>query len=293
MSGRPVRRLRQSAPVSAADLTERLRHVRWVDGGSGAGLEPIPVPVDSCGLDVDALAAHPLVRAALLTPAHQFPTGVALSAQRRAHLLARAERVDALVIEDDYDAEFRYDRAPLAALQGTDPTRVLLVGSVSKTLSPALGIGWSVVPHRFADALAGVDLPGATPPTLDQLALAALVLDGGYDRHLRAVRRRYRSRRDALTAALREALPDVDLSGIAAGLHLLAHLPAGVPPAAVTAHAARHGLRLTPLAAYRSAPAGARDALVLGYGNLADTALPEAVALLTEALRASGPGRTP
>ena len=265
---------------------------------AATGLELVSVPVDEYGLDVAALAAHGGVRAVLVTPAHQFPTGVALSAPRRAALLAWAEDVDAVVIEDDYDAEFRYDRAPVAALQGMDPAQVVLVGSVSKTLAPALGIDWAVLPHRWGSTLDAAGRPGPTPPTLDQLAMVDLLTSGGYDRHLRSARRRYRARRDALTTALREALPEVELTGMAAGLHLLAHLPSGVPAAAVVEAAVTSGLRLTPLAAYRAtsqtAPEDAREALVLGYGNLADTALPDAAALLTHAVRTSTPpGQAP
>ncbi len=266
---------------------------------AATGLELVPVPVDSRGLDVLALAAHRGVRAVILTPAHQFPTGVALSAPRRAALLAWARRVDAVVIEDDYDAEFRYDRAPVAALQGMDPARVVLVGSTSKTLAPALGIGWAVVPHRWGTALDAAGRPAVTPPVLDQLALDDLLTGGGYDRHLRAARRRYRARRDALTTAMHHALPEVELTGMAAGLHLLAHLPHSVPAAAVVEHAAVRGLRLTPLTAYGATPRTTpenleveREALVLGYGNLADTAVGEAIALLADALRASTTPRT-
>ncbi|MGK5558910.1 PLP-dependent aminotransferase family protein, partial [Actinomadura kijaniata] len=165
------------------------------------------VPVDGEGLDVAALERTG-ARAVLVTPAHQYPTGVVLSPRRRAELVAWARRVDGLIIEDDYDAEFRYDRDPVGCLQGIDPERVALLGSVSKALAPALRLGWVVAPPRWADRLrqhrAHTDL-GA--PALDQHALAHLLSSGGYDRHLRAMRRRYRARRDALADALRTRLP--------------------------------------------------------------------------------------
>ncbi len=252
-----------------------------------AGLEVVPVPVDEHGLDDVALADRRGVRAVIVTPAHQFPTGVVLAAHRRAALLGWARRVDALIIEDDYDAEFRYDRPPVAALQGMDPDRVLLVGSVSKTLSPALGIGWALAPPRWAQQLRGHGGPSAAPPTIDQLALAALLTDGGYTQHLRAARRRYRARRDALVTGLRTALPQVHLTGIAAGLHLLAHLPPGIPAAGVVTHAARRHLDLTPLSTYCATTTTGAQGLVLGYGNLADTAVLDGVALLSDAVRAT------
>ncbi|PFG44423.1 GntR family transcriptional regulator/MocR family aminotransferase [Isoptericola jiangsuensis] len=247
-----------------------------------AGLEPVPVPVDAGGVDVDALVAASArtgARVALLTPAHQFPTGVPLSGERREQVLAWARSVDGLVVEDDYDAEFRYDRRPVAALQRLDPERVVLVGSVSKTLSPAVGVGWVVLPVAWRAAFA--DVPGGGPSVLDQLTFARLVAGGGYDRHLRAARGRYRRRHDALAAALDEVLPQVRLTGLAAGLHVLAHLPASAPDAAeVVRAAARLDVGLVDLRRYQCRPAATSRALVLGYGNLADARLAAAVARL-------------
>jgi GntR family transcriptional regulator/MocR family aminotransferase len=247
-----------------------------------AGLEPVPVPVDDDGVDVAALAAAARrtgARAALLTPAHQFPTGVPLSGERREAMLAWARDVDGLVVEDDYDAEFRYDRRPVAALQRLDPGRVVLLGSVSKTLSAAFGLGWAVLPATWRAAFA--DLAGGGPSVLDQLTFARLLTGGGYDRHLRAARGRYRRRHDALTAALGRALPEVRLSGLAAGLHLLAHLPDDAPDAAdVVRSAARAGVGLVDLRRYQARPDARSRSLVLGYGNLVDARLDEAVVRL-------------
>jgi GntR family transcriptional regulator/MocR family aminotransferase len=204
----------------------------------------------------------------MVTPAHQFPTGTVLSPERRAGLLAWARDVDGLILEDDYDAEFRYDRRPVGTVQGMDPTRVALFGSVSKTLSPALGLGWVAVPPQWTPAV-------QAPPVLDQLALADFVENGGYDRHLRAARLRYRARRDRLV----EALGPARLSGVAAGLHLVLHLEQEA--GAVVRKARESGVKVANLDDYRVAPG--EPALVLGYGNLADNAVGAAARLLRKA----------
>ncbi|WP_235191158.1 MocR-like pyridoxine biosynthesis transcription factor PdxR [Amycolatopsis rifamycinica] len=233
----------------------------------GAGMTVDPVPVDDEGIDVGRIPAG--VRAVLVTPAHQFPTGSVLSPRRRAELLAWARDVDGLILEDDYDAEFRYDRRPVGTVQGTDPGRVALFGSVSKTLSPALGLGWAVLPPRWT-------VHAHPPPVVDQLALAGFVESGGYDRHLRSARLRYRARRDRLVAAL----GPVRLSGVAAGLHLVLHLDQDA--AAVVRRAKAAGVKVTDLDDYRTAPG--EPALVLGYGNLADTGVEAAARLLRRAM---------
>ena len=234
------------------------------------GLATVPVPVDSEGLDVAALAGTDLA-AVLVTPAHQFPTGVVLSPGRRAELLAWARRRDGLVLEDDYDAEFRYDREPVGCLQGLAPDRVVLVGSVSKALAPALRLGWLCAPPAWRDAFAALkahaDLGG---PVLEQVAFAHLLADGGYDRHLRRARRMHRVRRDALLAALRLHLPGARVTGVAAGLHLLIELPPTVDTDELVARAYELGL----------APLAAGHGLVLGYAAHSPDQLDEAVRLL-------------
>ncbi len=163
-----------------------------------AGLEAVPVPVDAEGLDVAALRATQ-ARAVLVTPAHQCPTGVALSPSRRRELVAWANEVDGVIFEDDYDAEFRYDRQAVGSLQGLDPERVFALGSVSKTIAPAIRIGWVLAPPRFLEALTEEkQLSSRGAPGLDQEALALLIESGRFDRHLRRVRDLYRARRDAL-----------------------------------------------------------------------------------------------
>ncbi len=206
------------------------------------GVELVDVPVDDSGLRVDVLAATGC-RAVLCTPAHQYPTGVVLSPTRREQLLRWASEVDGLIIEDDCDAEFRHDRAPLGCLQGMDPQHVALLGSVSKTLAPALRIGWVLSPPQLLSELRGIkrdDDFGSN--AIDQHVLACLLASGGYDRHLRGLRRRYRQRRDAFIQAFGRRLPSWDVMGSAGGLHLTVALPAGIPEGRLVAAAAGLGL---------------------------------------------------
>ncbi len=259
---------------------------RLRDAIGRAGLAPAAVPVDADGLVVEAIP--PQVRAVLLTPAHQFPTGVVLAPHRRTALVEWARRVDGVVLEDDYDAEFRYDRRPVGTVQGSDPSRVVLLGSLSKTLVPALGLGWMVIPQRLVPARRTSAEWPAPVPVLDQLAFASLIETGAYDRQLRSVRRSYLARRDALVDALGRLLPGCAISGVAAGLHLVLALPPGTDAPAVVRRAAAHGLRVTDLAGYRIRPVD-RPALVLGYGNLAEATVEAAVTVLAAAVRAGGP----
>ncbi|TDV34897.1 PLP-dependent aminotransferase family protein [Actinophytocola oryzae] len=255
---------------------------RLRDAAATAGLRVHPVPVDGDGLRVDELA-RTAARAVVVGAAHQFPTGTVLSPERRASLVRWAREADGYVIEDDYDAEFRYDRHPVAVMQGMDPRRVFLLGSVSKTLSPALGLGWLVAPTAMTGALRAANPVAVAPPVLDQLALATFVDRGWYDAHLRAGRRRFRARRDLLVRVLGAEVPSGRVAGTAAGLHILLHLPEATGTRATVRAAADAGLRLADLDDYRVAGSPDR-ALVLGYGNISDTDIPGAVALLREAL---------
>ncbi|MFL1898092.1 PLP-dependent aminotransferase family protein [Streptomyces tauricus] len=256
---------------------------RLRDAATSAGLRVHLVPVDRDGLRVDDLAGTP-ARAVVVGAAHQFPTGTVLSPARRARLVRWAREVDGFVVEDDYDAEFRYDRHPVAVMQGMDPGRVFLLGSVSKTLSPALGLGWSVAPAAMTPVLRAANPVAAAPPVLDQLALATFIDRGWYDAHLRAARRRFRTRRDLLVRTLGEQVPQGRVAGTAAGLHILLHLPDDTDTAGAVRAAAAVGLRLADLDDYRTNRPAER-ALVLGYGNIDDTEIPPAVTLLSEALR--------
>jgi GntR family transcriptional regulator/MocR family aminotransferase len=251
---------------------------------TAAGAGVCAVPVDGDGLCTDRLlAADP--DAVLVTPAHQFPTGVPLAAVRRSELVAWARR-GRLVIEDDYDAEYRYDRSPLQAVQGLAPDHVAYVGSVSKTLAPALRLGWLVLPPGLvAPVTEAKRLRDGGTGTLAQLALAHLIESGDYDRHLRRARLRYRARRDALLHALGLHIPAARVAGISAGLHVLVTLPPQTDLPALESSARRRRLAITPVARfYRLPPPAAAPQLVVGYGNVDAAAAEAAVRLLAEAI---------
>jgi GntR family transcriptional regulator/MocR family aminotransferase len=218
----------------------------------------------------------------LLTPAHQFPLGVTLHPRRR----RAAARWGGVVIEDDYDGEFRYDRQPVGALQALAPDRVIYAGTASKSLAPALRLGWLVVPPRLLDAVAGQLVAG--PPSLDQLTLAEFIGSGRYDRQVRRVRLAYRRRRDRLAAEL--ARRGWRVTGIAAGLHAVAELPSARAERQLVRLAGRHALALQGLESYRAPGAEAdRAGLVIGYGRPAEHAYTTALARLCAVLDA-GPG---
>ncbi|GGZ64355.1 GntR family transcriptional regulator [Streptomyces subrutilus] len=245
-------------------------------------MEVVPVPVDGAGLDVAALRASG-AGAVLLTPAHQFPTGVVLDGERRRDLLGWAT-AGGLVIEDDYDAEHRYDRAPVPALRGLLPERVCYAGSVSKLLAPALRLGWLLVPPALRDSVTEAkrhaDLGN---PVLAQLVLARLMDSGELERHLRFVRRRHRRRRDAMLRALAERLPGARVHGAAAGLHLMVTFDgARFEDTALAAAALALGVKAHPLSWHRLAPGP--PGLVLGYAAGPTGAIEEGIAVLGAAL---------
>jgi GntR family transcriptional regulator/MocR family aminotransferase len=252
---------------------------------AAAGMRPRFVPVDGDGIRVDALANTPCT-AAVVTAAHQFPLGCALSPNRRHALLAWAREHDGLVVEDDYDAEHRYDRPALRAMQAMDPGRVAYVGSVSKTLAPAVRLGWLVAPAWLrADLVKRKRLSDLGCSPLPQAAFAALLRSGRYDRHLRRTRLLYRRRRDALLAALAEHLPAWQPIGIAAGLHVLLRLPEGMDDSVVHQRLAGRGVFAPPLSSYARGTAGSRyPGLVLGYAALSADRLRAAVAEIAAAL---------
>jgi len=245
-----------------------------------AGMRTIPVAVDGDGIRVDELVRGE-ARAVLVTPAHQFPLGVVLAPARRAALLAWARDRKALVLEDDYDAEYRYDRAPIGALQGVAPEQVLYAGSASKMLAPALRLGWLVLPAGLVDAVAAIKYRSDLgSPAIEGLAFAHFLGSGGLDRHLRRVRPRYRARRDALVAALGRHIPAARVRGIAAGLHALVELPAGCDERALVAEAARHGIGIYGVSTYHASGIAAQPALVLGYAALPEPAIEAGIAEL-------------
>ncbi len=245
-----------------------------------AGLRTRPLGVDGEGARTGELTAA--AGAVLLTPAHQFPTGVALTPARRAAAVDWARTTGGLIVEDDYDGEFRYDRKPVGALQGLAPEHVVYAGSLSKSLSPALRLGWLVLPDQLRDqVLAAKGLRESWASTLDQLALADFIECGAYDRHVRRMRLRYRDRRDQLVAVLAARAPEVRVTGISAGLHAVLELPPGrESPALAAAHAA--GLALDGLSSYQhpADPTPPREGLVVGYAAPPDSAFTRALATL-------------
>jgi GntR family transcriptional regulator / MocR family aminotransferase len=251
-----------------------------------AGMTAVHVPVDDRGIDVEALV-RTAARAVVVTPAHQCPTGVLLAPERRHALVEWARRVDGYVIEDDYDAEFRYDRQPVGSMQGLAPDRVIAMGSVSKTLAPALRLGWIVSPPELIDRI-GVEkqLLGRGAPALDQLALAVMIESGRFDRHLRHMRSVYGNRRDTLVAAIAEHAPGVVVTGLAAGCHAVLRLPAGVAEHEVVATARERSVGLYGMSGYRSVSCpGVHAELVIGFGGVSDGAITRAIARVADLLR--------
>ncbi|HUA02549.1 MAG TPA: PLP-dependent aminotransferase family protein [Solirubrobacteraceae bacterium] len=248
------------------------------------GIEAVPVSIDEHGIDVDALAATG-ARAVILTPTHQFPTGTALAPARRHALVAWAEERDATIIEDDYDAEFRYDRDPVGALQGLAPDRVALIGTVSKSLAPALRLGWVVCPrHLLEPVIEDKRLSDRGSPTLEQLALGTLIESGRYDRHLRRMRDVYGRRRDRLVAALAQHAPHIGLHGLAAGFHAVASLGPDADEAAIVEAARERSIGLYAMGDYRLSRSSGPPQLVLGFGNLSETAIGHGIAAIGDLL---------
>ncbi len=243
------------------------------------GLDVVAQPVDGQGVIVQGLDCD----AVIVTPAHQFPTGSVLSGPRRRELVDWATRADGLLIEDDYDSEFRYDREPVRALQGLRPDRVAYLGTVSKTLAPALRLGWVVAPEWLVDELRQAKrLADDFTPALDQLALERLIASGEYDRQLKRARQVYRRRRDVLVDALHQAAPQLRIEGIAAGVHLVVALPDTVDDAAIATEAKEAGIALDPLSRFQIHTR--RSGLVLGYGRLHESVIPAAVQALSPIL---------
>jgi GntR family transcriptional regulator / MocR family aminotransferase len=246
---------------------------------------PVRVPVDELGVDVAALAASG-ARAVVVTPAHQSPTGVVLAAARRHELVEWASRHDGYIVEDDYDSEFRYDREPVGVLQGIAPDRVFTVGTVSKALAPSIRLGWVLAPPALSGAVAEAKLLSDRGTSgLDQLALAALLRSGRYDRHLRKMRGVYARRRAALIEALERHAPGVRLTGLAAGFHAVAHLPEGADEDAVVAEALRRSVGLYGMAPFRAARVPAPPQLVLGFGLTGERAIEAGIAAVADLLR--------
>jgi GntR family transcriptional regulator / MocR family aminotransferase len=244
-----------------------------------AGLEVVGIPVDGDGIRVDLLRASG-ADAVILTPSHQWPTGAVLSARNRATVIRWATERGAIIVEDDYDAEYRYDRTPVGALQGLAPGHVVYAGSASKTLAPGLRLGWFVLPGRLTEPMAAAKIAADRgSPALEQVALADLIARGEFDRHLRRMRPVYRRRRDALLSALARHLPWLQPVGVSAGLHLVTWLPPHLDEGAVVGAARRAGVGLDAVGPYRITNPGP-GGLIFGYATVSERAIAEGVARL-------------
>lgn len=246
-------------------------------------LEVVPVPIDDDGIDVAALAAA-APDAVVVTPAHALPLGAVLAPSRRRQLVAWARESDALVMEDDYDAELRYDRGPAGALQGLAPDVVVLAGTASKTLAPALRLGWLLLPADLVPvAVTARTMADGGGPRIEERALADLISSGAFDRHVRTARQRYRAKRATLLGALATALPGARVRGIAAGLHVVLELPEGVAEDAVITTAEQAGVHVHGLSTFTRAHAHP-PSLVLGYGLPSERELRQAVETIAAAV---------
>jgi GntR family transcriptional regulator/MocR family aminotransferase len=262
----------------SADTSQTLRAVEAI------GLRTVHVPVDDLGIDVGALD-NSGARVVVVTPAHQSPTGVVLAARRRHALVEWANRNDGFIIEDDYDSEFRYDREPVGVLQGLAPGRVFTIGTASKALAPAVRLGWILAPPSLAAAVAEEkQISDRGSSTLDQLVLAALLESGRYDRHLRRMRAIYASRRARLIAILDRYAPGVRLTGLAAGFHAVAHLPATADERAVVAAARERRVGLYGMGDLRAAQVAGPPQLVLGFGQVGERAIEPGIAAVADLL---------
>ena len=250
-----------------------------------AGLRCPPIAVDSHGADVTALGDMPDVGGVLLTPSHQFPIGVPLHSDRRAAVIDWARRTGGVIIEDDYDGEFRYDRSPVGALHGVDPEHVIYMGTASKSLAPGLRLGWLVLPDRLVEAVARQrGETEATSGFVDQLAMAEFIVSGSYDRHIRTMRAQYRRRREQLVTAVARSSPTSTVTGMPAGLQVMLEL-AGGDESALSRQLAWRRLGVRGLDWYRHPEIdNERNGLVIGYAAPAPSAWSAALEALVRLL---------
>jgi GntR family transcriptional regulator / MocR family aminotransferase len=254
-----------------------------------AGHAVIPLAVDAAGARVEMLAGRDDVGAVVLTPNRQHPLGVTLSARRRAWLLDWARGTGALVVEDDYDGEFRYDTHPIGPLQGLEPGVVIYAGTASKTLAPGLRLGWLAVPSGFLQPLLEQKrLSEGQAGVLEQLAFTEFLRSGRYDRHVRKMRLRYRNRRDVLMRALASGVPGLRIAGTAAGLNLLVHLPDAAAEQAAVAAARSRGIGIEGLLGSGYYVDGGSAGLIVGYAAPPEHAFPAAVAAIVAVLQTVG-----
>ncbi len=258
-----------------------------IDAAERVGLPWVPVPVDESGVSVAALGRS-TASAVVVTPAHHFPLGSVLAADRRADIVAWARDRGGLIVEDDYDAEYRYDHEPIGAIQGLAPEHVVYCGSASKVLAPGLRLGWLVAPDRLVKPLAAAkEASDRGSPALEQLAFADFLARGDFDHHLRRMRSTYRQRRGVLLRALARDAPELVPAGASAGLHVTAWLPEGADEEAVVAAARDAGIRIAGLAGYWVEARDRRPGLIFGYGTAGDRAIEEGVAKIGTLVRGS------
>ena len=255
---------------------------------ASAGLGIIPIPVDEAGIDVGRLGKSN-ADGVLVTPTHQSPTGFVLSGERRCELLDWLGSRKCFALEDDYDAEFRYDRGPVGALQGLAPERVVYAGTASKTLAPGLRIGWLVVPDAMREAILSEHrLADYGAPRIEQNALATFINDGDLDRHLRRMRLIYRERRNALVSAIDEFLPEASIDGISAGLHAVVSLPESIDEQAVSSEGARRGVHIEFMSKWYVRKRARPSTILIGYAQSDGSILRAGIRILAEAIHAVG-----
>jgi GntR family transcriptional regulator / MocR family aminotransferase len=259
---------------------------------AASGLEVVAVGVDEGGVKVEELERSE-ADAVVLTPAHQHPTGVVLAGDRRQALLAWLRDRDAIAIEDDYDAEFRYDRTAIGALQGLDPDRVVYAGTVSKTLAPGLRLGWLAVPDGLLDPVTdGKALADWGTARIEQLAFADFLSRGELDRHVRRMRAEYRRRRDLLVEQIKRVLPEAKVRGVAAGLHVPVELPNGWEEEAILDSARARDIALVAMGPSWIGARCGPPTLLVGYGQLPRPTIAAAMQELADAVRAAAPANS-
>lgn len=239
------------------------------------GLRTVAIPLDDEGINVERLSAAG-VGAVVVTPAHQYPTGVTMSAQRRGDLVDWARHTGGWIIEDDYDGEYRYDRRPIGALQGLAPERVIYAGTASKSLAPALRIGWLAVPEELRDDLLRASNTRAAISAIDQHALVDFIERGEFDRHVRQMRTTYRRRSESLRSMLAGAAPWLTVGDGQAGLHLMARLTSNLGEATVLAACDRASVGLLGLVTHHGSTA-AGPGFAIGFSRPSDHHFPAAL----------------
>ncbi|HEU5134186.1 MAG TPA: PLP-dependent aminotransferase family protein [Steroidobacteraceae bacterium] len=255
---------------------------------TSAGLDVVPIPVDGEGIDVGRLA-RTNADGVLVTPTHQSPTGSVLSGERRGELLDWLKAKRCFALEDDYDAEFRYDRGPVGALQGLAPERVVYAGTASKTLAPGLRLGWLVVPQAMRDAILSEHrLADHGAPRIEQNTLATFIDDGDLDRHLRRMRLIYRDRRNALVSAIGEYLPEASIDGISAGLHAVVSLPESIAEQEVSNEVARRGMCIEFISKWYVRKQDRPSTILIGYAQSNGSTLRAGVRILADAIHSVG-----